>query len=591
MKDNERFGRIPAEIRNLIQRSFEEPLDAAEVMLLEQSLTGNTEARELYEELAHLHAALTSQQQTTEFCAKVFNRELRESSKDGPLKVAPEQLDHRSTLTKTVAAFPMRATAAVMAIGICVGCGVGVLAATLGYSPAAIKFLPLPWQWGVSNEVVAKIQSTHNVVWQASETPETPPTRGLRIGQQVRIDDGWMQISYRNGVGIILRGPAVFEIRSEHGGKLFSGRLSVTVPIEVSPFHVETKSGRVQIGTGQVGIDVGTSLAKQQVRVFAIDGIGPAAPMTQCVSNTGITQELVPGECVSFDYTGALRARELASADEFPVRMPRSKRDRFTGDVIPLGNLFDDGTTTSLSEAVQSDQYQAAAETTDLGVAAVHDGKLDVDVRLAEDGVLFNFLNVGGGGPMVLGLPGNDTYRSVSEVPIRTTGSEGFLEPSSLKIEEGIGISSNELLTFDLDEIRRAGDLGELPMRFVSDRAGINDIDILQLHSPNYKNAHANLIVIVSSKDRVLAAYLNGEQTKITRHANVFGLDVAQDVATQGLHTDGRFVTFEVPLPAEAKFLTLVATMLEGEHHDHVVFSGARIELDSQSLSDNKRVN
>ena len=590
MKDNEKSVGIAAEIRKLIERSFDEPLGAAEVMQLEQSLSGNTEALELYEDLAHLHAALTSQQQTNEFCAKVLNRELRESSKDGLLRMAPEQLNYFGKLAKTMAAFPMRAAAAVMIIGIFVGCGVGVLAATLGYSPAATKFLPLPWQWGVSNEVVAKIQSTHNVVWLASETPETPPTRGLRIGQQVRIEDGWMQISYRNGTGIILRGPAVFEIRSEHGGKLFSGRLSVTVPTEVSPFHVETKFGRVQVGTGHVGIDVGISVAKQQIRVFAIDGMGPAAPIAQCVSNTGITQELAPGECVYFDHTGALRNRELTSADEFPVLMPQSKPDRFTGDVIPLGNLFDDGTTTSLSEAVQSDQYQAAAETTDLGVAAVHDGKLDVDVRLAEDGVLFNFLNVGGGGPMVAGLPSNDTYRSVSEVPIRTTGSAGFLKPSSVKIEEGIGISSNELLTFDLDEIRRAGGLGELPMRFISDKAGINDIDILQLHSPKYKEANANLIVIVSSNDRVLAAYLNGEQTKITRHANVFGIHVDEDVATQGLHTDGKFVTFDVPLPVEAKYLSLVATMLEYEHHDHVVFSGARIELDTQGPGDRKKV-
>lgn len=45
MKDKEKSVRIPAEIRNLIQRSFDEPLSEAEVLQLEQSLTGNTEAR------------------------------------------------------------------------------------------------------------------------------------------------------------------------------------------------------------------------------------------------------------------------------------------------------------------------------------------------------------------------------------------------------------------------------------------------------------------------------------------------------------------------------------------------------------------
>ncbi|QDU57357.1 hypothetical protein Pan181_35720 [Aeoliella mucimassa] len=208
----------------------------------------------------------------------------------------------------------------------------------------------------------------------------------------------------------------------------------------------------------------------------------------------------------------------------------------------------------------------------------MHDGGLDVDVRLAEDGVLFNFLNVGGGGAAVLGLPANDTYRSISSVPIRTTGEKFTQENFTSKLEDGIGMSPNELLTFDLDELRTAGRLPGIAMRFVVERAGINDADIAQ---PSYykDKACANLLVIVSTEERALSAYVNGTEVFLSKRNGVFSVDTEMEELASSLRADGRFVAFDVPIPPHARYLTLVTTDYDGANFDHAVFSGARLEL------------
>jgi hypothetical protein len=583
MSDFNRRNTVPLELRQLMHRSFDDSLGESDFEELQSALKSNPEARLLYGELAQLHADLTSQKQADAICKEV-QHEFQGAATDA----ARETLEfgrpdsRRQKLLDLVRTFPLRLAASLLILGLGLGCGVGIMAASLHFLPMPPTFLPLPWNWQVNSDVVAKVEATHDVVWQtASENPDTPPTRGLRVGQQVRISQGLMQLTYRNGVGVVLQGPAIFEVRSEHGGKLFSGKLSVTMPAGVKPFHIEILAGRLQVGVGHVGIDAGESALDRQVVVNALSGVAPGIAMAQFVSNSGVTVDLMPGDAFRFSDSGVESRVELAAASDFPVTLPQPKQQAFAGSTILLGNLFDDNMTASLTEAMRTDEYQAAAETVDLGVAAVHDGGLDVDTSLAEDGVWFNFLNVGGGGAKVAGLPGNDTYRSNLPIAIRTTGEDlqhDLADGRMSKIEEGVGISANELLTFDLKELRKAGKIEGRSMRFVADRAGLNDREAPLLDSR--QNAHANLVVIVSTEDQVLSAYMNGEAIGVVEHANVYSIDVDDERATRGLGYDGNFVEFNVPIPVEARFLTLVATQLEKEHHDHTVFSGARLELE-----------
>ena len=144
---------------------------------------------------------------------------------------------------------------------------------------------------------------------------------------------------------------------------------------------------------------------------------------------------------------------------------------------------------------------------------------------------------------------------------------------------------ANALVTFDLDEIRKAG-LMPVDQRFVFrvDRAGLND----DTFGNGGSNGH--LAVIVSRPHRktdvydgILAGYVNGQQVKIAENDRVYYF--AGDIPAP-LKADGKFAQFDIPIPAEARYLTLVSTgagIGPGDNtisSDHTVFSGARLELD-----------
>ena len=142
---------------------------------------------------------------------------------------------------------------------------------------------------------------------------------------------------------------------------------------------------------------------------------------------------------------------------------------------------------------------------------------------------------------------------------------------------------ANALVTFDLDEIRRAGLMpSDQKFVFKVDRAGIND-------DAFGSNASAHLAVIVSRPHRdkavmdgILAAQVNGKQTEID--FSDFTYYFAGQLP-EPIRADGKFVSFDIAIPPEAKHLTLVACGANEPDDnsissDHVVFSGVRLEMD-----------
>ncbi len=577
---------VPRDLRVLIHRSFDDSLSEREFQQLQEALSSSPEARLHYGEVVRFHADLVAAKQAVALCREVQHEYQTLAIRGRVRGMHDWEIVRRwRRIASTVRHLPRRAAAALLVAGLGLGCGVGIL--TAGWVTGPPQFLPAPWNWSVGSDVVARIAATHEVDWMAMEFPETLPTRGLRVGEKLRINHGLLQVIYRNGVSVILRGPAVYEVRSDNGGKLFSGKQSTVVPTGNPNFQLETFLGKLQLGPGRFGVTAENSAASRVVTFVGFSGGARGASVAQFESSFGSTSNLVAGDAVQFDDTGMVVHVEMPEGSAYPERMPAARREAFPDNTVYLGNLFDDSTTASLKQAMNSDRYNAAAETIDLGVASVYNGGLDVDVSLAEDGVLFNFSNVGGGGAKVGGLPGNDTHRSVSVcVPIRTTGEllgHHISDGSLPKVEEGIGIDSNKLLTFDLRELRGAGELEGRSMRFVADRAGMNDREYPL--DGSLKNAHANLIVIVSTEDRVLSASLNGQEAPVAKHAKVFSLDVDEARATNGLRYNKDFVKFDVPIPPDARFLTLVSTQLESENYDHTVFSGARLQIEPEQAS------
>ena len=142
---------------------------------------------------------------------------------------------------------------------------------------------------------------------------------------------------------------------------------------------------------------------------------------------------------------------------------------------------------------------------------------------------------------------------------------------------------ANALITFDLDKLRAAGlMLADQQFVFRADRAGLNDDTF------GNGGTSTHLAVIVSRPHRkadvydgIIAGYVNGEPVKTAENDRVYYF--AGQIPAP-LKSDGRFAKFEVLIPSDAKYLTLVSTGAGGPGEntissDHSVFSGARLEL------------
>ena len=432
MSDYSKNCPVSPEIRRIVHKSFDGPITNEEVLRIQSALRESDDAKRWYTTVAQLHADLAVVKQSEDACRTArmetdnsdFDSQAGTDSQlsstvsdDSPIAdqlIAPSRDSLGIWVSKRLIAvmrgFPMSMAASLLIIGLGLGCGVGLVTAKL--VNVAPRFVAMPWRWQVGSDVIAKISTTHRLKWQASESPETLPTQGLREGQQIRIAEGLLELSYRSGVRLILNGPAVFEVRSEHGGKLYSGTASVTAHKDISSFQIETPSGRLQCGPGHYGVEVRPSDeadqsggAHQPTAVHVFEGLADNVETCLIEQPAGFVTSLKEGDSFEFLNSGQPNRITRATSDRFPTFIPEGEFEVFEGREIPLGNLFDDSKTASLTEAVESDEFQAAGETIDLGVATVHDGGLDMDVSLAENGVYFNFANVGGGDLKSAGYP------------------------------------------------------------------------------------------------------------------------------------------------------------------------------------------
>lgn len=241
------------------------------------------------------------------------------------------------------------------------------------------------------------------------------------------------------------------------------------------------------------------------------------------------------------------------------------------GGSVALGNLFDDPKGTSLDVAIASDTYQAEGEPSDLGVYTVIDGSLNVGQTIAP-GVNFDLSSIGGGSASA-GSPSNDTYRSNSNVAIRTTGSSSV---PSTKVEDGIGMHANGLITFDLGELRAAGGFLGTNGYFTA-RAGLNDTA-----APGGGSLRT-IAILSDSAGNVLVGYVNGQAVEVVNTGGVWSFTGTFPSSVNST-ANRRFAQFAFGVPEEASYLTLAATSSGSIGSDHAVFSGATLDFNSIPL-------
>ena len=243
---------------------------------------------------------------------------------------------------------------------------------------------------------------------------------------------------------------------------------------------------------------------------------------------------------------------------------------------IPLGNLFDARAGTSLESAIASDKFKSAATADSLGVDRISAGW--GNVAQISPGVRFHFIHIGSSSNS-FGAIVNDGWNT--DGGIRTRGKRC---PANIgRTEQGIGMHANALITFDLDEIRKAGLLpADQAFLFRVDRAGLND----DMFGSGVSSVHTAVVLSrPHSKPEVydasIAGYVNGRTQKVEENdkQSYFAGELPEP-----LKGDGKYASFNVPVRPEAKFLTLVTTGADAPsdnpiNSDHSVFSGARLEM------------
>jgi len=271
--------------------------------------------------------------------------------------------------------------------------------------------------------------------------------------------------------------------------------------------------------------------------------------------------------------------RRQALADQFGADVAFVKnadRAKAPPGHIPLGNLFDDRAGTSLESAIGSDQFKSVATADSLGVDRISAGW--GNVAQISPGVSFHFIHIGSSSDK-FGQIVNDGWNT--DGGIRTRGKRC---PANIgRTEQGIGMHANALITFDLDEIRKAGLLpADQAFRFRVDRAGLND----DMFGSGVSSVHTAVVLSrPHSKpevyDAIIAGYVNGRKQKVEENDKQYYF---AGELPEPLKGDGKYASFNVPVPPEAKFLTLVTTGADAPsdnpiNSDHSVFSGARLEM------------
>jgi len=240
---------------------------------------------------------------------------------------------------------------------------------------------------------------------------------------------------------------------------------------------------------------------------------------------------------------------------------------------IPLGNLFDDGKKTSLIAAIASDEFGASADDSDLGIWAAISG-FENPVMVAP-GVTFDFQNVGGS-KVTHSRASNDTFEAGDQSRgIRTTGVFEPAPAQSRKFDDGIGLHANNLVTFDLSEIRRAGDLpDDQSFQLTAERIGLNDTAL----NAAWPTGSVRIVVLVINANQAgpeVQGSVNGVATPVS---HIDGRWQVEKSGHDELKADGRHPSLDVPVPGNATHVVIACTGGSGGiSSDHAVLSGARL--------------
>ena len=108
------------------------------------------------------------------------------------------------------------------------------------------------WMWLADQGEVDEVADPHMAMISRLDRMNEPfeYNQPFEPGDRIAINSGFMELTYRNGVRLVLQGPVDYTLVDADRGRLELGSLAAEVPPEVSGFTVVTPSAEVKdIGT------------------------------------------------------------------------------------------------------------------------------------------------------------------------------------------------------------------------------------------------------------------------------------------------------------------------------------------------------
>ena len=259
-----------------------------------------------------------------------------------------------------------------------------------------------------------------------------------RLQGPMNLVRGFAEVTYRNGVKVILEGPCHFQVTSGSSMKVTHGRATVKVPPEIDGFHLDSPAGRItDLGT-EFGVAVGSGSEGPVILTQVFDGeIEIPAERTP-------RKRLLSGEALAIvRATGGTKL--IPTLGDYQVDLADSARKLPVSAVTaPSGNL-------ALGKPVSSPGHYAKRHGNTFPAASLTDGRLndggspgDWSFWLApngEDGEFtLDLLEVHEIGRIDLQNTRNRTY-----------GDRGFREIQVLVSDDGMEF--REIFTADLARI------------------------------------------------------------------------------------------------------------------------------------------
>lgn len=208
----------PGRLDTLLQYLFDETLDDSGIRELNAVLSGSRQARSHYRKSLRLHAALIRHRQAENIVRM-------------PPPTSPVKWKRIATRLAIAACF---------------------LAAAF-------------FNWNSNKKPFAVLTGSTAAIWAGASTPAA-------LDRPLDLSSGFAEVTYQNGVRVILEGPCRFQVTSPMSMIVTHGRATVKVPHPVNGFHLDTPAGRLtDLGT-EFGVAVGSGVEGPVILTEVFDG-------------------------------------------------------------------------------------------------------------------------------------------------------------------------------------------------------------------------------------------------------------------------------------------------------------------------------